>query len=95
MKKLMMLLLAMTLLSACTADKLSADFINAKSEAEKAVTNLGNEAIRVKETVELKADQLQQAAGSVSAAANSINKATNDLKVLTGSTPNEELPPEN
>lgn len=95
MKKLAVLFFGLTLLSACSLNKLSADFFTAKSEAEKAVTNLGNEAVRVKETVELKTDQLQQAAESVSTAAQSINKATDDIKTLTGSSTNEELPPEN
>ena len=82
MKKFL-LILAVIILPGCSLEEISSNFFDAKKETVEAVQNLQNEAIQVKHTVEVKTQQVKQAANSVSAAADSISKASEDLKAVT------------
>lgn len=82
MKKFL-IILAVLSLQGCSLDELSASFFDAKKETVEAVQNLQNEALSVKHTVEVKTEQVKQAADSVSKAADSISKASEDLKAVT------------
>ena len=89
MKKLLAtLILSSIFFSACSLE----DFSFFTKEANEAIYNLSNEAIRIKEGVETKVDQVQSAADSVRKASEALNDAsdavqsvTEDIKDLTGS----------
>ncbi len=82
MKKFLVIL-AVMILPGCTLDDLTASFFDAKKETVEAVKNLQSEAIKVGHTIEVKTEQVKQAADSVSNAADSISKASQDLKAVT------------
>ncbi len=77
----MKLLLASTLillvLSGCN------ELETMKTETTEAVTNLQNEAIDLKNTVDQKVDQVNTAVDSVGTAVNSMNQAMDDVKAVT------------
>lgn len=82
MKKFL-IILAVLILPGCTLDELSARLFDAKNETMEAAENLKNEALSVKHTVEVKTQQVKQAADSVSKAADSITQASEDIQAVT------------